>query len=148
MSSHAQAHADAHSGEVHDGGVHVHIAPTKFYVGIFAALIVLTFITVGASYIDLGAANTVVAMLIATIKASLVAAFFMHLVHDRLFNAVSLVSAFLFLAIFFGFTYDDLGKRGRIDEANGTTVHATNGQAAPGGLPSSAPAAPAAPAHH
>ncbi len=137
-----------HSSEAHDGRVHVHIAPTKFYIGIFAALIVLTFITVGASYVDLGAANTVVAMLIATIKASLVAAFFMHLTHDRLFNTVSLVSAFLFLAIFFGFTYDDLGKRGRVDEAQGTSVHATNGQAAPGGLPSSAPAAPAAPAHH
>ncbi len=144
----SNAHSDAHSHD--DGAVHAHIAPTKFYVAVFAALIVLTFITVGASYVDLGAANTVVAVLIATVKASLVAAFFMHLTHDRLFNSISLVSAFVFLAIFAGFTYDDLGRRGRVDDANGTTVHATNGQVAPGGLPSSAPApAPSgAPAHH
>lgn len=145
----SHAHSDAHA-QKDDGRVHAHIAPTKFYIGVFGALIALTLITVGASYVDLGSANTVVAVLIATLKASLVAAFFMHLTHDRLFNTVALVSAFVFLAIFVGFTSDDLSKRGRIDDANGTTVHATNGQVAPGGLPSSAPApAPsAAPAHH
>ncbi len=49
------------------------------YFGIFAALLVLLVITVGAAYVHLGAANIVVALVIAVVKASLVAWVFMHL---------------------------------------------------------------------
>ncbi len=150
MASATEHHGhDEHDGH-DDGRVHAHIAPAKFYVGVFVALITLTAITVGVSYVDLGSANTVVALLVATLKATLVAAFFMHLTHDKLFNTIALVIAFVFLVLFVGMTYDDLGKRGQVDEANGTYVHPTTGEVAPGGLPSSAPApAPsAAPAHH
>jgi cytochrome c oxidase subunit 4 len=49
-----------------------------------AALLVLTAITVGASYIDLGSilVNFVVAMLIASVKASLVLLYFMHMKYE------------------------------------------------------------------
>ena len=62
------------------------------------------------SYYDFGSANIVIAMLIATMKASLVAAFFMHLRHDKLFNTLAFLAAFLFLGIFILLTYDDIGK--------------------------------------
>jgi len=136
--SHAGAHAhDAHDHEHEDdGAVHVHIAPSVFYIGIFAALIVLTFITVAVSYFDFGSANIVIAMIVATMKATLVAAFFMHLRHDKLFNTLAFLASFLFLAVFILLTYDDLGNRGRVDNAYGGTVDIRTGKAAPGGAPS------------
>jgi cytochrome c oxidase subunit 4 len=128
--SHAATHAHAD-----DGAVHVHIATTRFYWGIFFALICLTVVTVKVSYYDFGPANIVIAILIATMKASLVAAFFMHLRHDKLFNTISFLAAFLFLAVFILLTYDDLGNRARIDNSYGGRVELRTGEAAPGGEP-------------
>jgi cytochrome c oxidase subunit 4 len=52
----------------------------KSYIGVFAALFVCTILTVAVSTIDLGRMNNVViALLIASFKASLVAMIFMHL---------------------------------------------------------------------
>ena len=117
-----------------DGMVHAHITPAPFLIAIFMALIFLTFITVAASYFDFGSANTVIAVIIATIKASLVSVFFMHLRHDSKFNSVIFVSAFVFLGIFLMLTGDDLFTRGRIDDANGTHVLSRSGLVAPGGF--------------
>ena len=124
-------HGNAHS----DGAVHVHIASTQFYIGVFVALVVLTILTVKVSYYDFGEANVLIAIAIATAKASLVSIFFMHLAHDKKFNALTFVSAFLFLGIFIVFTYDDLGRRAELDNDYGGTVDLQTGQAAPGGLP-------------
>jgi cytochrome c oxidase subunit 4 len=127
-------HADAHA-HPDDGAVHVHIASTQFYIGIFAALVVLTILTVKVSYYDFGPANIVIAILIATAKASLVATFFMHLRHDKLFNTLAFLSAFVFLGVFILLTYDDLGNRGKVDNDYGGTLDPRTGLAAPGGLP-------------
>jgi cytochrome c oxidase subunit 4 len=128
-------HQGGHHGEHHDdGAVHAHIAHPLFYWAVFGALIVLTFITVGVSYFDFGSANTVIAMLVATMKATLVATFFMHLLHDKLFNTICLVASFVFLGVFFFFTYEDTSSRNRIDEVNGSHVLVTNAQTAPGGF--------------
>jgi|SRR5579872_1234607 len=124
----SHAHAD-------DGRVHAHISSTQFYVGIFGALVFLTFMTVKVSYYDFGSANIIIALLIATMKASLVAAFFMHLRHDSLFNTLAFIAAFLFLAIFILLTYDDMGRRGEIDPDYGGKVQLRSGEAAPGGMP-------------
>lgn len=48
-------------------------------LAVFAALLLLTVVTVLVSYVDLGLGNVAVALLIASAKASLVALFFMHL---------------------------------------------------------------------
>jgi cytochrome c oxidase subunit 4 len=56
-----------------------HIAPLKLYVGIFTGLLVLTGVTVGVAYVDLGALNTPIALGIACFKAGLVVLYFMHL---------------------------------------------------------------------
>ena len=57
---------------------HVHVTPLKLYVGIFVTLMVLTAITVAAAYVDLGELNKVVALGIASFKATLVVLYFMH----------------------------------------------------------------------
>ena len=137
MSSAESSHAHASDAHAHadDGAVHVHIASNAFYFGIFGALICLTLLTVKVSYYDFGAANIFIALLIATMKAGLVATFFMHLRHDRLFNTLAFLAAFLFLAIFILLTYDDLGHRGQIDPSYGGTVSPQSGQMAPGSAP-------------
>ena len=56
----------------------------KIYINVFVALLLLTFVTVGASYIHFGGkGNIAVALVIALIKAGLVAGFFMHLKSER-----------------------------------------------------------------
>ena len=68
---------DAHAS--HDIQGHV-----KTYFIIFGALMVLTCITVGVSYLHLSVAPAIiVALIVATIKGSLVALFFMHLSNER-----------------------------------------------------------------
>ena len=74
---------DATHAPKDDGAVHTHISSAAFYSLIFAALICLTLLTVGQSYVDLGKANLIVVILIATTKASLVVSFFMHLRYDN-----------------------------------------------------------------
>lgn len=58
---------------------HEHITSYKTYFIVWAALMVLTVITVYVSYVDFGTMNVVIAMAIASLKAALVALFFMHL---------------------------------------------------------------------
>jgi cytochrome c oxidase subunit 4 len=54
------------------------IAPRQVYYKIFASLLVLTLLTVGVAFIDLGPLNTIIALTIAIGKATLVLLFFMH----------------------------------------------------------------------
>lgn len=61
-----------------------HHPNVKAYLLVFAALMVLTVVTVLVSYVHLPPALAILAGLaIATVKASLVAAFFMHLKGER-----------------------------------------------------------------
>lgn len=110
------AHGHAHQ---HGGPDHVpHVTPLPVYFKTFGALMVLTIITVGASYVNLGTSvNLFIALFIATIKASVVAALFMHLWHDNKFHTVILVSSGVFLLIFIFFTSFDTTARGRNSEA-------------------------------
>ena len=67
-------------------GHHVHAVSPLILVGVFAILMVLTGVTVAARYFDFGyTANLAIAIGIATVKAVLVVAYFMHLRYDNLF---------------------------------------------------------------
>ena len=90
----------------------------KIYLAVLLALLFLTLVTVGASYIDLGPANIVVAILIATTKASLVGLFFMHLIHDRPINAMVLVAGFMFLGLLLSFCMLDIDYRPHLAPTN------------------------------
>lgn len=84
-----------------------HVIPAHVLVAVFAALIILTGITVAATWVDLGPWNLVAAMVIATIKAALVALYFMHLRYDHPFHALVFVAALVFLALFLVPTLQD-----------------------------------------
>ena len=75
MSDAHDAHAHGH-GELDMG--HHHVGSTAMFVSVLMALLFLTFITVAVAQFDFGAANMLIAMGIAAMKASLVIAFFMH----------------------------------------------------------------------
>jgi len=77
------------------------------YVGVFLALMCLTALTTGVAYIDLGAFNTVVALVIAFIKMSLVVLFFMHLRWATGLTRILVICGFFWLAIMITFTLGD-----------------------------------------
>lgn len=105
------------------------------------ALLILTLITVGASYIDFGQGNVVIALAIATVKATLVALFFMHLAHDKPVNGLIAVAGFIFLGLFLLFDFLDVTSR---RDPNPQNLHPAVVQtAAPAGAPAAQTAAPA-----
>jgi cytochrome c oxidase subunit 4 len=84
-----------------------HIVPTRIYYWTFAALLAGTYLTVQAAYLDLGIANTLVAITIAVIKATLVAWFFMHLRYSTRLTWVVAVSGVFWLGILLALTFSD-----------------------------------------
>ena len=84
-----------------------HVVDLRVLLAVFAALMVLTAITVAVSYFDFGAINLAVAMGVATVKATLVALYFMHLRYDSLLNAIFFVIGVAFLGLFIMITMLD-----------------------------------------
>lgn len=147
MSSDSHASHDEHDhghddGHGHEGGGH-HVDPLWLYWGIFGSLLVMTVITVAASYVDFGAANTVIAVLIASVKAFLVAFFFMHLRHDKPFHTLVFTGGLLFLSFLFLFTLADQGTRNDVDTIHGQKIEKKDPTPAAAASGSAAPAAPA-----
>ena len=84
----------------------------RIYIMVFATLMVLTVVTVAVSYLHLEVREAVaIALVIASIKASLVALFFMHLKYEgSLLKGVILVTIGTLL-IFFALLYSDVAFR-------------------------------------
>jgi cytochrome c oxidase subunit 4 len=96
----------------------VHIVPLRVYLKVAGTLFFLTGLTVYISEIPLGGWNVVVALLIASMKALLVAFFFMHLLYDKKLFLIILTIAILMLATFITLTMFDTMERGRINPAS------------------------------
>jgi cytochrome c oxidase subunit IV len=93
--------SEKHSEHGHDDHGVGHVVPLKLLIGIGAALLFFTAVTVWVTYVDLGrSGNLIIAMVIATLKAGLVCAYFMHLRWDRPFNAIVFVTSLLFVSLF------------------------------------------------
>ncbi|MGA2985268.1 MAG: cytochrome C oxidase subunit IV family protein [Terriglobia bacterium] len=88
-----------------------HVVPKKTYFFIFGALLAMTALTTGMAFVDLGEWNTIVALIIACCKATLVALFFMHLRWSTTLMRVVLLSALLWLAILISLTTTDFFSR-------------------------------------
>jgi cytochrome c oxidase subunit 4 len=71
-----------------------HIVSPKIYGVIFASLLIMTAITVGASYLELGDFNVIVALAIACIKAVLVILFFMHVKYSSRLTKLTVAAGF------------------------------------------------------
>jgi len=78
-----------------------HVVPLRTLAGVFALLMVLTAITVMATWFDAGSpqVNVLIAVAIATVKAILVGLYFMHLRWDSPLNSAILIISLIFLGL-------------------------------------------------
>lgn len=78
---------------------------------VLLALLVLTGVTVGVSYMDMGVLNVPIALGIACLKVSFVLLFFMHLKYEGRAISISFISTITFLAVMISFTFFDVAFR-------------------------------------
>jgi len=92
---------------------HSKSSPLPTYFAVWGALLLGTFLTYEIAKLDLGVFNAAVALIIATIKALLVALFFMHLrgASERLLKLV-VISTLFFLMILMTLSMTDYASRG------------------------------------
>ena len=83
------------------------ITPLTTYYTVFAALIALTALTVGLSFLELQSWHLVVGVTVGCIKAVLVALFFMHLNHSMRLTRLVVVAALFWLGIMMALTLTD-----------------------------------------
>jgi cytochrome c oxidase subunit IV len=88
-----------------------HIASPRMYVGIFLALMVCTAATVWAAYVNLGQFNIVIALAIASLKATLVVLFFMHAKYSPKRTQLVIFCAVFWLGIMLALTLSDYETR-------------------------------------
>jgi cytochrome c oxidase subunit 4 len=84
-----------------------HVVPVKTYLAVFGALILLTALTTGVAYIDLGPFNTVAALVIAVTKMLLVVLFFMHVKYASGMTKIVIIAGVFWLAILITLTMAD-----------------------------------------
>jgi len=89
-----------------------HIVPVKVYLAIFLALLAGTALTIFAAFHDFPwRLNTVIALTIASIKATLVVLYFMHVRYSTRLVWVILVAALFWMGILFALTFSDYFTR-------------------------------------
>jgi cytochrome c oxidase subunit IV len=86
--------------------------PVRVYLRTGAALLVLLALTVGVSQFHLGRLNILITLLIAVVKAALVALFFMHLRYRSSVMRLFAVSGLVWLTIMIALTLSDFLHRG------------------------------------
>jgi cytochrome c oxidase subunit 4 len=89
-----------------------HVVPRKIYFAVFTALILLTATTTAVSFADLGPWNTVVALGIAFLKATLVVLFFMHVKYSPRLTQITIAGGLFWLVILLALTLSDFMTRG------------------------------------
>jgi len=90
-----------------------HIVSVKVYITIFLVLLVGTALTVLAAFMDFPwKFNTIIALTIATTKATFVVLYFMHVRYSSRLVWVIVASALFWMAILFAFTFSDYLTRG------------------------------------
>jgi cytochrome c oxidase subunit IV len=89
-----------------------HVVPVRVYYAIFATLMALTGITVAVAYVDLGAMNAVVAIVIACFKAMIVVLYFMHVKYSTRLIKLTVIAGLYWMVILLGLTLGDYLTRG------------------------------------
>jgi len=88
-----------------------HIISYNFLILVLAALLALTGVTIGVSFINMGRLNVWIALLIASTKGSLVLLYFMHLKYESRVMFLSFLGTVFFLSIMISFTFWDVAFR-------------------------------------
>jgi cytochrome c oxidase subunit IV len=88
-----------------------HVVPTRIYYTIFGILMLCTYLTVQIAFFDLGIFNTVAALTIAVLKATLVVLFFMHVKYSTRLTWAVVIASLFWLAILLTLTLSDYTTR-------------------------------------
>ena len=96
-----------------------HVLPFSVYMRTLVTLLILTIVTVAVAQIDFGSFNAVVALFIATIKAVLVACFFMHLKFESRLVIMFAIYPIILLFLFIGSNVLDVHDRVHIYPSTG-----------------------------
>ncbi|HXK62750.1 MAG TPA: cytochrome C oxidase subunit IV family protein [Acidobacteriota bacterium] len=96
-----------------------HVVPLRIYYTVFAALLFLTGLTVFVAFFDLGTLNTIVALTIAVIKATLVVLFFMHVWYSSKLTWVFVGAGIFWFLILIAFLFGDVLTRDWLPTAVG-----------------------------
>jgi cytochrome c oxidase subunit 4 len=88
------------------------VVPVRTYLAVFTALIALTAITVWVAFYDLGVMSAVAALGIATIKATLVVLYFMHVRYSPRLIGLTVLAGLFWLGILLALTMNDYLTRG------------------------------------
>ncbi len=91
-----------------------HIDSIKTYALVFAGLLVLTGVTTGVAFIDLGPFSVVVALVIAVCKMLLVALYFMHMRYSTRLTRLVVLGGLMWLGILLALTLADVATRGAV----------------------------------
>ncbi len=89
-----------------------HIVPYRIYFLILTALIILTFISIGVTSIQLGKWTVAGALIIASVKAFLVLSYFMHLKFDKPYIRIMVGFVFILFLVVIVITFLDYYYRG------------------------------------
>jgi len=89
-----------------------HVVPPRVYYAVYAMLLLFTYLTVQIAFFDLGVLNTILAVTIAVLKATLVALFFMHLKYSSKLTWVVAIGGVFWLGILLTLTFSDYLTRG------------------------------------
>ncbi len=132
---HASQHCDTECPHGHDDAHHEEhfVADWRMQISILIILLVFTALTVGFYNLELWAesafeitlpkwVNIAGAMSIATIKAILVAAFFMQLKYDKAINTFVLLFCLFCVSLFLTFSMIDLGSRHLVEPGNAPAI--------------------------
>ena len=125
--------SEAEHGEHHG---FAHVSPISTLILVFITLVALTVITWAVALLETGDAELIIAMAVATLKAGIVATWFMHLRYDKPLNAMLFGFSTIFLALFLVLTISDANQYDhQIDAPTklGATVDQSSDTAAPGG---------------
>ena len=89
-----------------------HVVPKKIYYTIFGILMLCTYLTVQIAFFDLGELNTVAALGIAALKATLVVLFFMHVKYSTRLTWAVVAGSIFWFGIMLTLTLVDYMTRG------------------------------------
>jgi cytochrome c oxidase subunit 4 len=88
-----------------------HIVPIRTYFVIFGLLMLGTYLTVQAAFLDLGVFNTPIALAIAITKATVVVLYFMHVKYSPRLTRIVVMGSLLWLALLLVMTLGDYATR-------------------------------------
>lgn len=110
-----------HNSDTHLG----HVLPLSLLLKVFVALVGLTVLTVITGQMELFGMDLAIAMVIATVKASLVCLIFMHLKYDKPFHGMIFLFSVMIVGLFLAFLVLDTKQyQADIREVKADEIHA------------------------